>query len=92
MGAQIRLDDEVAAALIAKATGPDGSQRSLSAEANAWLRRALGLEPGSRSPAALRAMANHPHPGSGPASISAPQARPISQTSWQGPRSRAQGR
>lgn len=61
---QIRLDDEVAQALQRRAID---SGRSLSAEGNAWLRRALGLTPGAHSPAALA----HPAPGAQPATISA---------------------
>lgn len=63
---QVRLDAEVAAHLQRRAIE---SGRSLSAEANAWLRRALGLAPGAQSPAALA----HPAPAAQPATITAPK-------------------
>lgn len=78
---QVRLDDEVARALQARATD---SGRSLSGEANAWLRRALGLAPGAPSAAALA----HQVPTSGQASLSPARGTGPMTTArggWQGP-------
>lgn len=57
--AQVRLDDEVAQWLQQRALD---SGRSLSAEANAWLRKAAGLPPGRHSPKAEELIARHDPP------------------------------
>lgn len=83
---QVRLTDDVAQAVQQKAIA---SGRSLSAEADVWLRRALGLTPGRPSPAAERNMVPEP----AQQVITPPQGRgaigaPISRAGWQGPRPR----
>lgn len=85
---QVRLTDDVAQAVQQKAIA---SGRSLSAEADVWLRRALGLNPGRPSPAAERNMVPDPAPAQ--QVITPPQGRgamgaPISRAGWQGPRPR----
>ena len=83
--AQVRLTDEVAQAVQQRAIE---SGRSLSAEADVWLRRALGLAPGRQSPAAERNLVHDPTPAQ--QVITPPQGRgalgrPISDAGWQGP-------
>jgi plasmid stability protein len=67
--AQVRLDDEVGQVIQQRAID---SGRSLSAEANVWLRRALGLAPGELSPVAKRNRVPDPRR---PAIITPPQGR-----------------
>lgn len=68
----MRLTAEVEQVLQQRAID---SGRSLSAEADAWLRRALGLNPGRPSPAAERNMVDPP---TAPAQvITPPQGRGV---------------
>lgn len=59
---QLRVSDDVAAALE-RAIERDGSGRSLSAEADVWLRRALGIRSGARAPQSVLASAHAPRAG-----------------------------
>lgn len=73
-GTQVRLDGDVAAELQRRADPHTGSGRSLSGEANVWLRRALGLAPGVQSPAAQA----HPAPASiGAAKLPGAAGKPL---------------
>lgn len=83
--AQVRLDSLVAQALQQRAID---SGRSLSSEANVWLRKALGLPPGQPSVAAQRNMLPDPPAVPAPVSvITPPQGRGAMpfRGGWQGP-------